>query len=71
MIIIFKVYFSDNCTGNENIPCYSNGSQVLQEYNVYNNYNIAFNILFLHILTFVFCLLGFGGILRKKILYNL
>ncbi|KYB29666.1 protein scarlet-like [Tribolium castaneum] len=60
------------CTFNQTIPCYHNVSEVLQSYGIYKTYDtVAYNILFLHILGAVFCLLGFAGIVRKKMSLSL
>ncbi|KAJ3639296.1 hypothetical protein Zmor_002661 [Zophobas morio] len=61
-----------NCAGNETIPCYSNGTEVLRNYGIYKSFNtVTYDILYLHLLATALCLIGFGGIVRKKILYNI
>lgn len=63
---------SVNCAEDEITNCYKNGKEVLQSYGLAGAYNVInVNIICLHIMLVIFCLVGFAGILRKKIFFSI
>ncbi|XP_060515809.1 protein brown-like [Cylas formicarius] len=66
-----KITKIENCTAAEELPCFENGAQILENYDfASSSEEIQTNLIYLLILIAVYCYIGYIGIIRKRALYT-